>query len=142
MVLFFEAFPDLRIEGKLYDYFASAQVEKVSASKTKMLALIYCRCDQFLSLRMIQNMEKKLYQQVFRQLGVRPQLEIKYPFASQDSLESIMQRYEETLKEEMKVTDSIFYMKFCQKPFVVKDDTIEITCEDDFLCQELSKKVE
>lgn len=142
MVSFFEAFPDLTVEDKLYDFFASAQVEKVSASKTKMLAFIYCRCDQFLSLRMIRNMEQKLYKQVFWRLGIRPKLEVCYPFAHDYSLKKLMEQYEETLKEEMREYDSINYMKFCQKPFVVQEDTLQITCDDDFLCHEHSKKVE
>ena len=142
MVSFFEAFPDLSVEDKLYDFFASAQVEKVSASKTKMLAFIYCRCDQFLSLRMIRNMEQKLYKQVFRRLGIRPRLEVSYPFAHEYSVAKLMEQYEETLKEEMREYDSIDYMKFCQKPFSVKDDGIVITCDDDFLCHENSKKVQ
>ena len=132
MVSFFEAFPDLSVEDKVYDFFGSAQVEKISASKTKMLAFIYCRCDRFLSLRMIRNMEKTLYKQVFRRLGIRPRLEVSYPFAQSYSLTEIMEQYEDTLKEEMREFDSVNYMKFCRKPFRVEDDTLQVFCEDDF----------
>lgn len=142
MVSFFEAFPDLSVEDKIYDFFGSTQVEKVSASKTKMVAFIYCRCDRFLSLRMLRNMERTLYKQVFRRLGIRPKLEVSYPFAKSYSLAKIMEQYEETLKEEMREFDSINYMKFCRKPFAVQDDTLQIFCDDDFLCHEHSKKVE
>ena len=142
MVSFFEAFPDLSVEDKVYDFFGSAQVEKISASKTKMLAFIYCRCDRFLSLRMIRNMEKTLYKQVFRRLGIRPRLEVSYPFAQSYSLTEIMEQYEDTLKEEMREFDSVNYMKFCRKPFRVEDDTLQVFCEDDFLCHEHSKQVE
>lgn len=142
MVSFFEAFPDLSVEDKVYDFFGSAQVEKISASKTKMLAFIYCRCDRFLSLRMIRNMEKTLYKQVFRRLGIRPRLEMRYPFAQSYSLTEIMEKYEDTLKEEMREFDSVNYMKFCRKPFRVQDDTLQVFCEDDFLCHEHSKQVE
>lgn len=142
MVSFFEAFPDLSVEDKIYDFFGSAQVEKISASKTKMLAFIYCRCDRFLSLRMIHNMEKTLYKQVFRRLGICPRLEVSYPFAQNYSLTEIMEQYEDTLKEEMREFDSVNYMKFCRKPFRVEDDTLQVFCEDDFLCHEYSKQVE
>ena len=38
MIGFFEAFPELSVDDKMYDMFAGVQVEKVNASKTKMLA--------------------------------------------------------------------------------------------------------
>lgn len=142
MVSFFDAFPDLSAEDKLYDFFAGVQVEKISASRTKMVAFVYCQCDQFLTLRMIKNMEQKLYKQVFRKLGIRPKLEVSYPFAGEYSLEQLMKQYEETLKEEMRECDSINYMKFCQKPFHVEGDSIHISCDDDFLSHENSKTVE
>lgn len=142
VVSFFEAFPDLSVEDRLYDDFSGTQVEKVSASKTKMLAFIYCRCDRLLSLRIIRKMEQKLYKQIFRRMGIRPKLEISYPFASDYSLEKIMKQYEDILKEEMREADPICYMKFCRKPFVVQGDSLQITCDDDFLSHEHSKAVE
>lgn len=141
MVPFFEAFPDLSVDDKLYDYFAGAAVEKVSASRTKMLAFIYCRCDQLLRLRTIRNMEQKLYKQVFRRMGVRPKLEVSYPFASGFSLEKLIGQYEETLKEELREYNAIDYMKFCQNPFRVEENTVIITCDDDFLCREKSGEI-
>lgn len=141
MVPFFEAFPDLSVEDTLYDYFAGAVVEKVSASRTKMLAFIYCQCDQLLRLRTIRNMEQRLYKQVFRRMGVRPKLEITYPFASGLSLDQLMEQYEETLKEELREYNAIDYMKFCQSPFLLEEDTVIITCDDDFLCRERSGEI-
>lgn len=141
MVQFFEAFPDLSTEDKLYDYFAGAMVEKVSASRTKMLAFIYCQCDQFLPLRIIRNMEQKLYKQVFRRLGVRPKLEIRYPFATSYELEKLVEKCEEMLKEELREYNAIDYMKFCREPFEVEEDAIIITCDDDFLCHDKSSEI-
>ena len=141
MVQFFEAFPDLSTEDKLYDYFAGAMVEKVSASRTKMLAFIYCQCDQFLPLRIIRNMEQKLYKQVFRRLGVRPKLEIRYPFAASYELEKLVGKCEEMLKEELREYNAIDYMKFCHEPFEVEEDAIIITCDDDFLCHDKSSEI-
>lgn len=141
MVPFFEAFPDLSVDDKLYDYFAGAAVEKVSASRKKMLAFIYCRCDQLLRLRTIRIMEQKLYKQVFRRMGVRPKLEVTYPFASGFSLDKLIGQYEETLKEELREYNAIDSMKFCQKPFRVEGNTVIITCDDDFLCRERSDEI-
>ena len=141
MVQFFEAFPDLSTEDKLYDYFAGAMVEKVSASRTKMLAFIYCQCDQFLPLRIIRNMEQKLYKQIFRRLGVRPKLEIRYPFAASYELEKLVGKCEEMLKEELREYNAIDYMKFCREPFEVEEDAIIITCDDDFLCHDKSSEI-
>lgn len=107
MVHFFEAFPDLSVEDKLYDYFSGATVEKVSASKTKMLAFIYCRCDQLLHYRSVKKMEQKLYKQVFRRLGFRPKLEVSYPFAEGYGLDKLIALYEDTLKEELREQNAI-----------------------------------
>ena len=70
MIGFFEAFPELSVDDKMYDMFAGVQVEKVNASKTKMLALIHCTSDQLLHYRTLKNMEYKLYRQIFRSIGV------------------------------------------------------------------------
>lgn len=142
MVQFFEAFPDLSVEDKLYDYFSGAIVEKVSASKTKMLAFIYCRCDQLLHFRTIKIMEQKLYKQVFRRLGFRPKLEIHYPFADEYDLEELVRQYGDTLKEELREQNAIDYMKFCRAPFEVSGNTLFVTCDDDFLCRERSSEIE
>ncbi len=141
MVHFFEAFQDLSVEDKLYDYFAGAMVEKVSASKTKMLALIYCRCDQLLHYRSIKQMEQKLYKQVFRRLGFRPKLEVSYPFAQNYSLEKIISQYGEVLKEELREANTIDCMKFCSEPMEVSENKLIITCDDDFLCRERSSEI-
>lgn len=141
MVHFFEAFPDLSVDEKLYDYFSSAMVEKVSASKTKMLAFIYCRCDQLLHYRVIKNMEQKLYKQAFRRLGVRPKLEISYPFTKEYDLERLISLCEDTLKEELREKNAVDYMKFFSEPFSVSGDTLIVTCDDDFLCRERSAQI-
>lgn len=141
MVHFFEAFPDLSVDEKLYDFFAGAMVEKVSASKTKMLAFIYCRCDQLLHYRVIKNMEQKLYKQVFRRLGVRPRLEVSYPFTREYTLDKLISLYEDTLKEELRARNAVDYMKFCTEPFAVSGDTLTLTCDDDFLCRERSGEI-
>jgi DNA polymerase-3 subunit alpha (Gram-positive type) len=142
MVSFFEAFPDLSVDDKLYDYFSGAMVEKVSASKTKMLAFIYCRCDQLLHFRTVKNMELKLYRQVFKRLGFRPKLELTYPFTDHFDLASLVSQYEDTLKEELREQNAIDYMKFCAEPFSVKENTITITCDDDFLCRQRSGEIQ
>lgn len=141
MVHFFEAFPELSVEDKLYNSFSGTTVEKVSASKTKMLAFIYCRCDQLLHYRSIKTMEQKLYRQVFRKLGFRPKLEINYSFAKELSLAELVKMYEDTLKEELKEQNTVYYMKFCKEPFTVSGDTLTVTCDDDFLCRDMSPEI-
>ncbi|MCH5251929.1 MAG: PolC-type DNA polymerase III, partial [Lachnospiraceae bacterium] len=141
MVQFFEAFPDLSVDEKLYDFFAGAMVEKVSASKTKRLAFIYCRCDQLLHYRVIRNMENKLYKQVFRRLGFRPKLEISFPFTKDYALDKLLSLYGETLKEELREKNAVDYMKFFSEPMQAEKDTLIISCDDDFLCRERSGEI-
>ena len=141
MVHFFEAFPDLSVEGKLYDNFSGVMVEKVSASKTKMLAFIYCRGDQLLNYQTVKNMEDKLYKQVFSKMGVRPQLEMTYPFAKEYATDKLISMCEDTLKEELRKINTVYYTKFCSEPFSVAGDTLTITCDDDFLCKERSSDI-
>lgn len=141
MVYFFEAFPELSVEDRLYDSFSDVMVEKVSASKTKMLAFIYCRCGQLLHYRTIKSMEQKLHRQVFRRLGFLPRLEVRYPFAQTLDLSELMKMYEESLKDELREQNAVYYMKFCQEPFRVMDNTITVTCDDDFLCREQSDEI-
>lgn len=141
MVHFFEAFPDLSVDDKLYDFFSGAQVEKISASKTKMLAFIYVRGDQLIPYRPVKNMEKRLYKQVFYRLGFRPKLEICYPFAGEYSLDRLMESYGDTLREELREMNAIDYMKFCAEPFSVRENALTLTCDDDFLCHKRSSEI-
>lgn len=141
MVHFFEAFPDLSVDDKLYDFFAGAQVEKISASKTKMLAFIYVRGDQLIPYRPVKNMEKRLYKQVFYRLGFRPKLEICYPFAGEYSLDRLMESYGDTLREELREMNAIDYMKFCAEPFSVGENALTLTCDDDFFCRKRSNEI-
>ncbi len=138
MVHFFEAFPELSVDDNLYDFFAGAQVEKISASKTKMLAFIYVRGDQLIPYRPVKNMEKKLYKQVFYRLGFRPKLELCYPFAGEYDLGRLVDSYGDTLREELREMNAIDYMKFCSEPFSVEGDVLTLVCDDDFLCHERS----
>lgn len=141
MVHFFEAFPELSIEDSLYNYFSGTMVEKVSASRTKMLAFIYCQSDQLLHRRTIHTMEHALYSQVFRKMGVQPKLEMYYPFAASYDVDELVEKCEEILKEELKEHDTIEHMKFCSHPFEVDGNSIVLTCDDDFLCHEKSKEI-
>ncbi len=141
MVHFYEAFPDLSDDDKLYEFFCGSQVEKVSASKTRMLAYVYLQCDQHISYRSVKKMEQKLYKQVFRRLGFRPKLELKFPFASGYSLDQVMDLCEESLKEELREINTIDYMKFCHEPFKIEENTLTLTCDDDFLCHERSGEI-
>lgn len=141
MVQFFEAFPDLSVDERSYGFFAGAMVEKVSASTTKKLAFIYCRCDRLLSYRVIGNMEKKLYKQVFRKLGFRPRLEISFPFAKDYELDKLLTLYQDTLAEEMREQNAIDYMKFFHEPMRAEENAIIISCDDDFLCRERSGEI-
>ncbi len=141
MVHFFEAFPDLSVDDRLYDFFAGAQVEKISASKTKMLAFIYVRGDQLIPYRPVKNMERKLYKQVFYRLGFRPKLEICYPFAGEYDLDRLVESYGDTLREELREMNAIDYMKFCSEPFLTEGNVLTLTCDDDFLCHERSSDI-
>ena len=115
MTHFFEAFPDLSVDDKLYGFFAGSLVEKVSASKTKMLAYIYIKCDQLLHYRIIKKMEQKLYKQVFRRMGIRPRLEVSYPFASGYGTDELISLCEDSLKEELR--NPGFFHSAVEAPF-------------------------
>ena len=112
MIGFFEAFPELSVDDKMYDMFAGVQVEKVNASKTKMLALIHCTSDQLLHYRTLKNMEYKLYRQIFRSIGVNPHLEISYPYTESLETAKIIEQYGESMQEELREKNKIEYILF------------------------------
>ena len=141
MVHFYDAFPDLSEDDRLYEFFSGSQVEKVSASKSKMLVFIYLQCDQHISYRSVKKMEQKLYKQVFRRLGFRPKLELKYPFASGYDLEKLMGMCGDSMREELREINTIDYMKFCDEPFEIEENKLILTCDDDFLCHERAKEI-
>lgn len=141
MVNFFETFEHIEVDEKLADYFSGVLVEKVILSKDKNTVSIYVIADQILKIKSIMLMEQKLYKQLFRAHDIKPQIVVSYPFAKNFSLEKILEIYEENLKEEIGVYNNIFYSKFCNEKYYIKDDVLYIPCDDDFISKENAGEV-
>nr|MCR5691785.1 PHP domain-containing protein [Eubacterium sp.] len=141
MVNFFEAFEDLNVDDRSFEYFSGVSVEKVNASKSKKLALIYCKSEQFLSYRIVKNMESRLYKQVFKKMGIFPHLILSYPFAYGEDTKKILKMAEDSFQEELRVFNKYEYVKFCRKPIQVEGNKLIISCDDDFLCHQKSEEI-
>ena len=64
---FFEAFPNLKLEGVLHDLCEQAVVEKITATKRKDLLRIYIRCERLIEKEHIYHVEREIKKQFFPQ---------------------------------------------------------------------------
>ena len=62
---FFEAFPNLKLEGVHKDFFEQVIVEKITATKRKDLLRIYIRSERLIEKEIIYTVEKEIKRQFF-----------------------------------------------------------------------------
>ena len=141
MTNFFDAFEELNINTELKNLFSDVSVERINVSRVKKLAFIYCRSGQLLHYKQIKQMEEVLAGQVFSNNGFIPKLQIFFENMAQASLREILDKYEESIKEEIGDNSIVDFHEFCESPFQVEENKILISCEDNFFTKERSREV-
>ena len=78
--VFFEAFPNLKLDGMLKDLFEQVVVERITATKRKDLLRIYIRSERLIEKEKIYLVESEIKKQFFPQNYIHIKLYEKFGF--------------------------------------------------------------
>ncbi len=128
---FFEAFPNLKLEGVLHDLCEQTVVEKITATRRKDLLRIYIRSARLIEKEHIYRMEHEIKKQFFAQDTITIKIYERFVLSGQYTPEKLMDLYKESILLELKACEHMLYTMFCQADINFLDEgTMELVLED------------
>jgi DNA polymerase-3 subunit alpha (Gram-positive type) len=133
---FFEAFPNLKLEGVHKDLFEQVVVERITATKRKDLLRIYIRSERLIEKEIIYNVEKEIKKQFFPKDFITIKLYEKFILSEQYTPSKLMDVYKDSILLELKDCEHMVYTVFCQADFNFPEDNImELVLEDSVIAK-------
>ena len=128
---FFEAFPNLKLEGVLHDLCEQTVVEKITATRRKDLLRIYIRSARLIEKEHIYRVEHEIKKQFFAQDNITIKIYERFVLSGQYTPEKLMDLYKESIQLELKACEHMLYTMFCQADINFLDEgTMELVLED------------
>ena len=128
---FFEAFPNLKLEGVLHDLCEQTVVEKITATRRKDLLRIYIRSARLIEKEHIYRVEHEIKKQFFAQDTITIKIYERFVLSGQYTPEKLMDLYKESILLELKACEHMLYTMFCQADINFLDEgTMELVLED------------
>ncbi len=128
---FFEAFPNLKLEGVLHDLCEQTVVEKITATRRKDLLRIYIRSARLIEKEHIYRVEHEIKKQFFAQDTITIKIYERFVLSGQYTPEKLMDLYKESILLELKACEHMLYTMFCQADMNFLDEgTMELVLED------------
>ena len=129
--VFFEAFPNLKLDGMLKDLFEQVVVERITATKRKDFLRIYIRSERLIEKEKIYLVESEIKKQFFPQNYIHIKLYEKFVLSGQYSPEKLLDTYRESILMELKGCEHMLYMMFKQADISFpQEDIMELVLED------------
>ena len=100
---FFEAFPNLELNGMQKDLFGQAIVERITATKRKDLLRIYFRSERLIEKELVYAVEKEIKEQFFPRDYIFIKLYERFVLSGQYNPEKLMELYRESILMEIKM---------------------------------------
>ncbi|MCD8037904.1 MAG: PolC-type DNA polymerase III [Lachnospiraceae bacterium] len=133
---FFEAFPNLRLEGVLHDLFEQTVVEKMTATGRRDLLRIYIRSERLLEKKHIYSVEKEIKKQFFARDPISIKVYERFLLSGQYNPERLMDIYRESILLELRECEHMLYTMFHQADIRYPDEnTIELVLEDSVIAK-------
>ncbi len=133
---FFEAFPNLRLDGVQRDLFEQVAVERITATRRRDLLRIYIRSGRLIEKEAIYAVEKEIKKQFFPRDYLIVKIYEKFVLSEQYSPEKLMELYRESILAEIKECDHMLYTMFRQADVVFPQETImELVLEDSVIAK-------
>jgi DNA polymerase-3 subunit alpha (Gram-positive type) len=133
---FFEAFPNLKLEGVHKDYFEQVVVEKITATKRRDLLRVYIRSERLIEKEIIYTVEKEIKKQFFPRDDIIIKIYEKFILSRQYTPQKLMEVYRESVLLELKSCEHMVYTMFCQADFnFPKDNIMELVLEDSVIAK-------
>lgn len=133
---FFEAFPNLRLEGVYKDLFGQVVVEKITATKRKDLLRIYIRSERLIEKEIIYSVENEIKKQFFPREYIIIKIYERFILSEQYTPEKLMDVYKESMLMELKECEHMLYTTFKQADTSFpEDNTMELILEDNVIAK-------
>lgn len=128
---FFEAFPNLKLEGILHDLCEQTVVEKITATKRKDLLRIYVKSERLIEKEHIYSVEREIKKQFFPQDYIIIKIYERFLLSEQYTPAKLMDIYRESILLELKACEHMLYTMFRQADIEFPDEnTMKLVLED------------
>lgn len=133
---FFEAFPNLKLDGVRKDLFEQVVVERITTTKRKDLLRIYIRSGRLIEKEHIYSVEKEIKDQFFPREYMVIKIYEKFVLSEQYNPEKLMELYRESILTEIRGCDHMLYTMFRQADVQFPEENImELVLEDSVIAK-------
>ncbi len=133
---FFEAFPNLKLDGVQKDLFEQVMVERITATRRRDLLRIYIRSERLIEKEQIYSVEKEIKKQFFPREYLIIKIYEKFVLSEQYDPEKLMGLYRESILTEIRECDHMLYTMFRQADLRFPDEnTMELVLEDSVIAK-------
>lgn len=133
---FFEAFPNLKLEGVQKDLFEQVVVEKITATKRKDLLRVYIRSERLIDKEAVFAVECEIKKQFFPKEFMVIKIYEHFLLSGQYNPQKLMEVYRESILLELKECEHMLYMMFRQAEMAFPDNnTMELVLENSVIAK-------
>ncbi len=133
---FFEAFPNLKLEGVQKDLFEQVVVEKITATKRKDLLRVYIRSERLIDKEAVFAVEREIKKQFFPKEFMVIKIYEHFLLSGQYNPQKLMEVYRESILLELKECEHMLYMMFRQAEMAFLDNnTMELVLENSVIAK-------
>lgn len=133
---FFEAFPNLKLDGVQKDLFEQTVVERITATRRRDLLRIYIRSGRLIEKEQIYFVEQEIKKQFFPREYLIIKIYEKFVLSEQYTPEKLMALYRESILMELRACDHMLYTVFRQADIrFVSESGMELVLEDSVIAK-------
>ncbi|MCI8967534.1 MAG: PolC-type DNA polymerase III [Lachnospiraceae bacterium] len=133
---FFEAFPNLKLEGVQRDLFEQVMVERITATRRRDLLRIYIRSERLIEKEQVYSVEREIKKQFFPREYMTIKIYEKFVLSEQYTPEKLMELYRESILVEIRECDHMLYAMFRQAEVQFPEEhTMELVLEDSVIAK-------
>ncbi len=133
---FFEAFPNLKLEGVQRDLFEQVMVERITTTRRRDLLRIYIRSERLIEKEQVYSVEREIKKQFFPREYMTIKIYEKFVLSEQYTPEKLMELYRESLLVEIRECDHMLYAMFRQADVQFPEEhTMELVLEDSVIAK-------
>ncbi|MBO5031736.1 MAG: PolC-type DNA polymerase III [Lachnospiraceae bacterium] len=133
---FFEAFPNLKLDGVLKDLFEQVAVERITATRRKDLLRIYIRSERLIEKENVYCVENEIKKQFFPRDHITIKIYEKFILSEQYNPEKLMDVYKDSILIELKECEHMLYTMFRQADIhFPEENRMELVLEDSVIAK-------
>ncbi|MDE5700486.1 MAG: PolC-type DNA polymerase III [Lachnospiraceae bacterium] len=133
---FFEAFPNLKLDGVQKDLFEQVTVERITATRRKDLLRIYIRSERLIEKEHVYYVENEIKKQFFPREYMIIKIYEKFVLSEQYNPEKLIELYRESVLMEIRECDHMLYTMFRQADIrFPAENILELVLEDSVIAK-------